>query len=375
MTEPNPEYEAEGFSFGGFPEPIANWSKLPHAFIEALPLIDSLAEMKVILYVLRHTWGYEGTRQRRISIDEFEHGRRRKKAGDRIDGGTGMSAPSLRDGIRRAIEHGFIEVEEDASDPARIKRYYRLSMQGERSLPPPERSLPPQEEILPPPENILPPQENNLTPIMERNPLERNPGKKPEKETAEISGDALLDEYFGPRPDRVPQQVAPGANVADPVQAGGADSCADTLVDAVCRFNGLTQGSASLPEKKRVQMVRKANEILQEWGGGTVEQVRLAWQGWTVRCGWHKQADLFYESFANEFGMLLLAVRDGTVTVEILRKEVEDADAKAKQNGGNGRGGGDRRPQRRERGRYTAEDAARVNAQAAAELAKEAAGG
>jgi len=196
-----------------------------------------------------------------------------------------------------------------------------------------------------------------------------DPHENRHESSPEISGDALLDQFFGPRPDRIPQQIAPGANVADPVQAGGADSCADTLVDAVCRFNGLTQGSASLPEKKRIQMVRKADGVLQEWGGGAIEQVRLAWQAWTVRCGWHKQADMFYESFANEFGMLLLAVRDGTVTVEILRKEVEDA--KAKQNGGNNRGTGDHRPPRRERGRWTAEDAARINAKAAAELAAE----
>ena len=56
--------------FSGFVPPTENYSKLPHAMIEALPLVTSLAEMKVILYVLRHTWGYQDD-EKRINLDEF----------------------------------------------------------------------------------------------------------------------------------------------------------------------------------------------------------------------------------------------------------------------------------------------------------------
>jgi len=111
--------------FDGFNEPLENWSKLPHKLIEALPLIDSLAEMKVILYILRHTWGYHDS-EKRITNDEFKNGRKRRD-GTRIDGGIGMSEPSIISGLRSAEDHGFIVVETDNSDKARIKKVYRLN--------------------------------------------------------------------------------------------------------------------------------------------------------------------------------------------------------------------------------------------------------
>ena len=115
-------------TFAGFDPPTENWSKLPHALIEALPLMTSEAEIKVVLYVLRHTWGYHDE-NKRISIDEFSKGRKRRD-GSRIDGRTGLSANAVKDGLRRTMEHGFIEADDDERDLARIKRYYRLKMRG-----------------------------------------------------------------------------------------------------------------------------------------------------------------------------------------------------------------------------------------------------
>ena len=119
--------------FTGFSDPTQNWSRLPHQLIAALPLISSLGEMKVILYVLRHTWGYHDD-DKRISTDEFCNGRKHSfrykqkhpDESDRLDNGTGMSKSAILRGIERAIEHGFLEVEVDDSDKGRIKKYYRL---------------------------------------------------------------------------------------------------------------------------------------------------------------------------------------------------------------------------------------------------------
>lgn len=134
-------------SFSGFDEPLENWSKLPNALIAALPLVTSLAELKVILYVLRHTWGYKEYQQfKPITTDEFANGRKRKD-GTRIDPGIGMSEPSVRSGINSALEHGFIKVEIDSQDLARVEKSYRLNInavEGERSLPPDEKNLPPE---------------------------------------------------------------------------------------------------------------------------------------------------------------------------------------------------------------------------------------
>lgn len=124
-------------TFSGFDEPLENWSKLPNSFIAALPLITSLSELKVILYVLRHTWGYrEYETGKHITTDEFANGRK-KKDGTRIDNGIGMSEPSIRSGINSAVSHNFLVVETDDSDLARVEKSYQLNVnQGERSLPP-----------------------------------------------------------------------------------------------------------------------------------------------------------------------------------------------------------------------------------------------
>lgn len=113
--------------FVGFEKPKSNYSKLPHSLIEALPLIDSLAEMKVILYVLRHTWGFQEYQDaKRITMDEFERGRKSK--GVRLDSGINMVRNSIRDGIDRAVKHGFLIQESDGRDAGRQSFVYYLNI-------------------------------------------------------------------------------------------------------------------------------------------------------------------------------------------------------------------------------------------------------
>lgn len=112
----------------GFSIPFKNFFKVPYNFIEALPLMDSMAELKVVLYVLRHTWGFQEFGDgKKITIDEFVQGRKLKNR-ERMDSGTGLSEKAVRLGIERAINHGFLECEVDDSDLGRIKRYFRLSV-------------------------------------------------------------------------------------------------------------------------------------------------------------------------------------------------------------------------------------------------------
>jgi hypothetical protein len=141
----------EDFIFEGFDKPSENWSKLPHVFMNFLPRIMSLSELKVVLYILRHTWGFqEFDNPRRITVDEFMHGRKLKD-GSRIDDGTGMSEPSIRDGLKRAEKHGFITIDVNDIDKARVEKSYQLNMnQGERSLPPGGKKFTPRgKEVLP----------------------------------------------------------------------------------------------------------------------------------------------------------------------------------------------------------------------------------
>jgi hypothetical protein len=79
--------------------------------------IDSLAELKVVLYVIRHTHGW-GKFIDRISLSQFMHGVTKrevviedgifKMVEVRLDRGTGLSQPSVTDGLRRAVEHGYL---------------------------------------------------------------------------------------------------------------------------------------------------------------------------------------------------------------------------------------------------------------------------
>jgi hypothetical protein len=116
--------------FQGFSKPEANFFRLPNEWTDITAKITSLAEMKVVEYVLRHTWGYsEYDMVKKITTDEFMHGRKGKD-GNRIDSGTGLSNKSVVEGLSKAVEHGLLEVEIDDRDRARIKKYYKLKMKS-----------------------------------------------------------------------------------------------------------------------------------------------------------------------------------------------------------------------------------------------------
>jgi hypothetical protein len=101
---------------------------MPNTWTDITAEIDSIAELKVVEYILRHTWGYqEYGLKKHITIDEFVHGRRRQD-GSRMDRGTGLSERAVYDGLRKAVENGLIEEEIDDSDRGRVKKSYSLRM-------------------------------------------------------------------------------------------------------------------------------------------------------------------------------------------------------------------------------------------------------
>jgi hypothetical protein len=114
--------------FTGFSKPEANFFRLPNEWTDITAHITSLAEMKLVEYVLKHTWGYsEFDMVKKITTDEFMYGRK-KKNGERVDIGTGLSNKSVIEGLHKAVAHGLLEVEIDETDKARIKKYYKLKM-------------------------------------------------------------------------------------------------------------------------------------------------------------------------------------------------------------------------------------------------------
>ena len=78
--------------FQGFDKPESNWFRMPNSWTDITAAINSIAALKVVEYILRHTWGYqEYGLKKHITIDEFVSGRRRQD-GERIDRGTGFAS-------------------------------------------------------------------------------------------------------------------------------------------------------------------------------------------------------------------------------------------------------------------------------------------
>ncbi len=209
--------------FQGFNEPRQNWSKLPHQLIDALPEIETIGEMKVIVYTLRHTWGYQDD-YKKITLDEFQYGRKQKN-GERIDSGTGLTRPTIIDGIKRAIKHGFLFEHTDSTDPARVKKFYSLTEGGLKVFTPDVKSFYPRgKEVLPRTEketletnkrNILAADAANEISVQKEksdppsvlgngetpNTLEQPPqAKSPTNGTPPVSGNNEFADHFGPNP-------------------------------------------------------------------------------------------------------------------------------------------------------------------------------
>lgn len=121
------EENATGFS--GFPYPKDEFVRVPNIFFEfELSRIDSEAELKVILYAMRHTWGFQEYEEWKfISTDEFAHGRKHRD-GTRMDNGTGLGITAVKNGIKSAAKHGYLVEGFDRRDLARIRKGYYLRM-------------------------------------------------------------------------------------------------------------------------------------------------------------------------------------------------------------------------------------------------------
>lgn len=116
-------------SFQGFSYPDDNgFTRFPNDMFETLAEIDNVAELKVVLYIARHTWGFqEYDTWKRFTVDELMYGRKHRD-GSRMDSGTKLSEMSVRHGLDKALEHGYILCGIDERDKARKRKYYKLVM-------------------------------------------------------------------------------------------------------------------------------------------------------------------------------------------------------------------------------------------------------
>lgn len=119
-------------AFSGFLPPSANHFPVPLELMDLLAAITSLAELKIVIYIIRHTWSARqyGV-ERWITVDEFMFGVKEYQEDGtflRVDEGTQLSERSVISAIQKAIEDGYIECQIDDHDRGRVRKYYRLKV-------------------------------------------------------------------------------------------------------------------------------------------------------------------------------------------------------------------------------------------------------
>ena len=108
-----------GFNF--VPLPRAIWD-------ENLKL--TLGEFRLLGYLIRHQVSFGNTNVR-LSDEELLHGRK-KRGGARMDSGCGIQGRNNLKVAREAlIKRGWIVMDEDLSDKARPRRWYRVNVEAE----------------------------------------------------------------------------------------------------------------------------------------------------------------------------------------------------------------------------------------------------
>jgi len=133
-------------AFQGFSEPKENYYRLPnnwfdfwHSFRAGFG--DRFAgPLKVLEYVLLHTWGQNQFDGRvRLSANEIHSGRKGKKS-SRRDTGVGVSENAVRKAAEALAKFGVLNVSQNKKDPARKMRTYQPNLLSE--------DLQPEEDLL-----------------------------------------------------------------------------------------------------------------------------------------------------------------------------------------------------------------------------------
>ncbi|HPH97295.1 MAG TPA: hypothetical protein PKW33_11880 [Anaerolineaceae bacterium] len=98
----------------GFEEPQSNYFRLPNNWLDLLHEIRiayknrSIAPIKVMEYILKHTWGWQRFESGIVlSLDELQNGKRWGRR--RADSGTGLSINAIRKSLSTLEELGYVE--------------------------------------------------------------------------------------------------------------------------------------------------------------------------------------------------------------------------------------------------------------------------
>jgi hypothetical protein len=122
-TSASSNKRGEGFYFAGFKSP--NFTPIPDEFFDLLAPNLSEAELRVLLYIMRRTFGFKKQADA-ISLSQLTGGIR-KRNGEIQDAGTGLSKPAALKGVAGLQEKGIIAVEKRLGEDGRNEiNVYRL---------------------------------------------------------------------------------------------------------------------------------------------------------------------------------------------------------------------------------------------------------
>ena len=111
MPPPNEE-RAQRLQFSGFASP--NTTPVPDELFDVLAPALTEGELRVLLYVIRRTFGFKKQHDR-ISLSQMVNGIRRRD-GTTLDRGTGMGKPAVIRSVRSLIKLGILTVEKTESE-------------------------------------------------------------------------------------------------------------------------------------------------------------------------------------------------------------------------------------------------------------------
>lgn len=113
--------------FEGFQRPTT--TPVPDELFDDLMADLSEAELKVVLYIIRRTWGFKKVVDA-IDLDQLENGIT-KKDGQRLDRGTGLSRRAIIDAIESLVQKKIIVKRRRGPAPTE----YALYIKGDNSAP------------------------------------------------------------------------------------------------------------------------------------------------------------------------------------------------------------------------------------------------
>jgi hypothetical protein len=145
--------------FAGFYVP--NSTQVPDTLFDELLAELSGAELKVVLYIIRRTFGFKRPSDT-ISINQLLHGIT-KKSGEVLDRGTGLTKPTLLHALKRLTERAIIiPARQFDAKGGFMPTEYRLNI---AHPPPAEPGSTPSNKILPSPlgKKIVPGEAENFT--------------------------------------------------------------------------------------------------------------------------------------------------------------------------------------------------------------------